>query len=633
MCGIFGILKRGHAKLDPALLEAAFRVQAHRGPDGSGVQTFRLEHSTLLFAHQRLAVIDLSDAALQPMDYRNGQGSLIFNGELYNYLELREELASAGESFATRSDTEVLLAALHVWGPERALTKFNWMGAFAWFDRPCARLVLACDAGSEKPLYYYTAEEQLIFASEIKTVLTLLGRRLVLDKDVVGRFIFQGLSDASTHTFFRDIRRLAAGSYAILTLTGEHQAVVPVRYQPPPYAQDPLRIPLPEFVEEVRRVLTDSVRMRLRSDVPIGVLLSGGVDSSSIAAISQVLLGREAAPQLLSVVSDDPRFDESKHIGKMEHFLGQTARKITLRIEPQTLEAELSVVNWFNDAPVAGLSALGHFKLMECAKHLGLTVILSGQGADEILLGYRKFLGFYLQSLVRRGHLAKAVAVLTGFVLNRTVVSQFNLGSAKRYLSVLRRMSDLLTGQKDESSFAGEWLHGWAAVPLGLGTGSLADRQMLDIRHYSVPSLCHYEDRMSMAWSREIRLPFLDTRLIDLLMRAPDNYKLRRGWTKYALRKAMQSSLPPEICWRKDKQGFSNPQGEWLKRELRAPVLDAFCADSLISRKGIVNSEHLLRTYERYCRQPADGGLIWYREIFAPFSLELWMRRYESWIA
>jgi asparagine synthase (glutamine-hydrolysing) len=138
---------------------------------------------------------------------------------------------------------------------------------------------------------------------------------------------------------------------------------------------------------------------------------------------------------------------------------------------------------------------------------------------------------------------------------------------------------------------------------------------------------------MSMAFSREIRLPFLDSRLIDLLLRAPDDYKLRGGWTKYALRKAMQPMLPPEICWRKDKQGFSNPQGEWLKQELRGSVLDAFSAESLISRKGIIDSGSLTRRYERYCRQSADSGMIWYREIFAPFSLELWMRRYESWIA
>jgi asparagine synthase (glutamine-hydrolysing) len=169
-------------------------------------------------------------------------------------------------------------------------------------------------------------------------------------------------------------------------------------------------------------------------------------------------------------------------------------------------------------------------------------------------------------------------------------------------------------------------------VALGLGGGSLADRQVLDIKRFSVPGLCHYEDRMSMAMSREIRLPFLDPRLVDLLIRAPDHYKLRRGWTKYSFRKAMEPMLPPETCWRKDKQGFTNPQGEWLKNELRGAVTEAFSESSLMVSKGIVDSSELLRKYEHYRRQSAQGGAIWYREILAPFSLELWMRGYESWI-
>jgi asparagine synthase (glutamine-hydrolysing) len=161
----------------------------------------------------------------------------------------------------------------------------------------------------------------------------------------------------------------------------------------------------------------------------------------------------------------------------------------------------------------------------------------------------------------------------------------------------------------------------------------LADRQWLDVRHYSVPALCHYEDRMSMAWGREIRLPFLDARLVEMLIGAPDDYKIRNGWTKYALRRAMEPLLPAQICWRRDKQGFSNPQGEWLKNELRDAVLEAFSPSSFLARKGIIHSGAMLAMYRRYCRQPANRGLIWYREVFAPLSLEVWMRRFEPWIA
>jgi asparagine synthase (glutamine-hydrolysing) len=632
MCGIFGILSKAPARADPALVEAAHRIQAHRGPDGRGTQEFEFGESSLLLGHQRLAIIDLTQAGHQPMSTRDAEGCIVYNGELYNYVELRDELRREGAVFATESDTEVLLAALHRWGAARALSKFNWMGAFAWLDRRSRRLTLARDAGSEKPLYYFRDSRQFFFASEIKTLLTLAGRKFQLERDVVGRFIHQGLSDTSTQTIFTGIVQLAPSSFLELDTASAESAVQPLKYSPPPYEGDPAGISLVDCVAEVRRLFVDSVRVRLRSDVPVGVLLSGGIDSSSIAAVAHGLRGAHEAPQLLSAVSEDPRFDETPYIRIMERHLKQDAHKVVLHTSAGSLTEDLSALNWINDEPVSGLSSLGHYRMMQHAKQLGVTVIMSGQGADEIFLGYRKYLGFYLQSLIRRGRYAEAVKVLAGFIANRTIVNQFDIGDAKRYMPWLRRLIGAQSGHS-EASLDGAWLRGWNPARLGLGAGSLADRQMADLRHWSVPALCHYEDRMSMAMSREIRLPFLDSRLVDLVRRAPDEYKLRGGWTKYCLREAMQSYLPPEIAWRKDKKGFSNPQGEWLKQELRQPVQDAFSGDSLLSRKGIVDSSVLLRKYEQYCRQAPGRGTIWYREIFAPFSLELWMRRYAAWIA
>jgi asparagine synthase (glutamine-hydrolysing) len=619
-------------QVDLTRLEAAQAVQAHRGPDGQGTQKFAFGDGSLILAHQRLAIIDLTQAGHQPMVYRDGLGTIVYNGELYNYLELREELRSEGESFSTQSDTEVLLSALHRWGPARALSKFNWMGALAWLDLRNRRLTLARDAGSEKPLYYFSNSNQFIFASEIKTLLTLAGRKFELQRDVVGRFIHQGLSDTSTKTIFREITQLAASTYIQLDLDSTRPEILPRPYSPPVYGGDSAVLSLSDCVEEVRRLVVDSVRVRLRSDVPIGVLLSGGVDSSSIAAVAHHLRGDLGAPQLLSAVSDDSRFDETEHINVMERHLKHDAYKIVIPASASTLVEDLSKVNWINDEPVTGLSAIGHYRLMECAKQRGITVIMSGQGADEIFLGYRKYLGFYLQSLIRRGRYIAAMGVLAGFVANRTVVNQFDLGDAKRYLPWLRKLSASRFNDS-ESSLEGEWLRGWNPAVVGLGAGSLSDRQMTDVRELSVPSLCHYEDRTSMSMGREIRLPFLDSRLIDLMLRVPDEYKLRKGWTKYCLREAMRPFLPPQIAWRKDKKGFANPQTEWLKRELRRPVREAFGADSLICRKGVMNSEALLRKYDRYCQQAPGSGSIWYREIFAPFSLELWMRQYAAWIA
>ena len=633
MCGIFGILSQAPTHVSPALIKAAHALQAHRGPDGEGTREFSFDRCSLILAHQRLAIIDLTPAGSQPMSRGDGLGCIVYNGELYNYLELREELSGEGERFSTQSDTEVLLSALHRWGAARALSKFNWMGAFAWLDLRIRRLTLARDAGSEKPVYYFSDQQQFIFASEIKTLLTLTGQKFRLERDVVGRFIHQGLSDTSTKTIFEGITQLAASTYLEIDLSSTQPRLSPVRYAPPAYDGEPAALSLPDCINEIRRLFVDSVRIRLRSDVPVGVLLSGGVDSSSIAAVARSVRSNLGAPQLLSAISDDVRFDETKHINAMERHLQQAAHKAVLEVSAGTIVEDLSTLNWINDEPVAALSVLAHYRLMECAKQFGVTVILSGQGADEIFLGYRKYLGFYLQSLIRRGRYPTAAAVLAAFVSNRTIVNQFSLADAKRYLPVLRRLSASFFKEPPLGHIDGEWLRGWNPAPMGLGPGSLADRQLTDLRELSVPSLCHYEDRMSMAMSREIRLPFLDSRLVDLMLRSPDEYKLRHGWTKYCLREAMRPFLPPEIAWRKDKKGFSNPQGEWLKGELRQSIKDAFGSDSLLSRKGVMNSGALLHMYDRYCAQPPEKGSIWYREIFAPFSLELWMRQYAAWIA
>ncbi|HLA70986.1 MAG TPA: asparagine synthase (glutamine-hydrolyzing), partial [Steroidobacteraceae bacterium] len=628
---IFGVLQEAGQPIDRALLAAAARVQAHRGPDGSGMKIYHVARGQLALAHQRLSIIDLSDAGLQPMEYRGGAGSLSYNGELYNYLELRAELAAGGERFESQTDSEVLLAALHTWGAERALARFNWMGAFAWLDVRRAKLTLATDAGTEKPLYYYADERRFLFASEIKTLLTLANRRFALDRDVIGQYVFQGLSDASTLTYFSGVHRVEPGTILEVDLQAPLAAPRVTSVEPPGCEADVAAMSLPHFIDELRATFIDAVRLRLRSDVPVGVLLSGGLDSSSIAAVTQKLRGDAPAPRLLSAVSDDPRFDESRHIAAMERHLGQQAHKVILRIAPERLIAELNEVIWYNDAPPGGLSAVAHFNLMAKARELGLTVILSGQGADELLLGYRKFLGFYLQSLVRRGRILRATGVLGACLANGTFAGQFDIGDAKRYVGFLRRFASLRSGQS-EFAIEGEALRGWAAENLGLGDGTLVERQRRDLLKLSVPSLCHYEDRMSMANSREIRLPFLDSRLIDLLMRAPDSYKLRRGWTKYALRAAMRDLLPPQITWRKDKQGFSNPEGEWLKHELEPVVRDAFASTSAMSGKGLIDSVALLRKYEQYRLQPPGKGTIWYREIFAPLALELWLRRFERWI-
>ena len=620
MCGLFGVVSRGAALSDDAV-RAAHEVQQHRGPDGIGAWHGTVDAHSVTLGHQRLSIIDLSVAGAQPMR-RGDDEVLVYNGEIYNYLELRSELERAGVVFRTRTDTEVVLAALRHWGAEAASQRFNGMWALAWLDRSGRRLVLSRDRAGEKPLYYTHADGALFFASEIKTLLSLTGRRYAVNATVVARYLGQSLVDATDETFFEGIRKLPPACVATVPLAQDR----PLDVRPRPYWQGRVAgdvAPFPRFVEELASTFLDAVDIRLRSDVPVGVLLSGGLDSSCIAAAMHELAGPDGDVNLLSAVSDDARYDESPFIDAMATHLGRPVQKVRLDLWPEQVLPLLETLCWYNDEPVASFGNLAHYQLMQRAKEHGITVILSGQGADELLCGYRKYLGFYLQSLVRARRYVEAGRVAAGFLRNGTVLTQFTLAEASRYLPrVVARRNDGILGPR---------LRGTPALGVGLGEGSLQDRQWLDFTRFSIPLLTHTEDRMSMSHGREIRLPFLDVRLMDQLLPAPADYKLRDGWTKYALRKAFAGRLPPSVVWRKDKQGFVNPQVEWLRDRLRPAVLEAFGPESLIFQHGLVDRRALLELYDRYCRPHGSG--IFFLQIFSPLALEVWMRRYQAYLS
>jgi asparagine synthase (glutamine-hydrolysing) len=283
----------------------------------------------------------------------------------------------------------------------------------------------------------------------------------------------------------------------------------------------------------------------------------------------------------------------------------------------------LKEVIFTNDEPIGSFSTVAHYLLMQKARELGITVILSGQGADEVLCGYAKFLGFHLADLLRRRHPATAVRTLLGFLRRGTVIPQFELGEAKRYLPsfMCPREIDIRGPALRECG---------RRLNVGLGKGDLIARQRADVYRFSVPALVHYEDRCSMAFAREIRLPFLDYRLVSMLLPADSDLKLRDGWTKWIFRKALEDYLPPSIIWRKDKQGFINPQSEWLKHEWRVSAEQLLNGEMLTVRSGLIDQPALQRRYAIYCRQPQGRGAIGFKDIFNPIALELWMRCFEG---
>lgn len=627
MCGIAGILSKS---IQPDEMEqklnTAQRVQAHRGPDAAANQLFQAAGWQIGFAFQRLAILDLSEAGNQPMQSASGQSWIIYNGEVYNYREVRADLQKEGCIFKTECDTEVVLTALEHWGPEAAMNRFNGMWAFAWLDLRNERIVLSKDRAGVKPLYYYTGPDGFYFSSEIKTILEMSGQKFDINMQVAGEYLLQSLLDTSNDTFFAGIQKAPAGHWCSLDLSQEN---MPVHFRPYwslPVGEETVGSS-EDLFEEVRALFFDAVRLRLRSDVPLGVLLSGGLDSSSIAAAMQQILGKDSDLNILSMVSESTKYDESGYIDIMGKTLGCPVHKVRIDLHLDNAMELLETVCWHNDEPILSFSNVAHYLLMEQARARGITVILSGQGADELLCGYLKYLGFYVQYLVRQGSIGEALGLLHSFYRRKTVLSQFAVSDAKRYLpSILRPREADIRGAR-----LMEYQPVFSALPAGM---KVQERQALDVQRFSVPTLVHYEDRMSMAHSREIRVPFLDYRLIEKLVRLPMTYKLNGGWTKYVMRRAMEPDLPAAITWRKDKQGFINPESDWLKHDLRAAIQAVFKdPSSHIYRQNIISREQMLKKYAAFCAQPPDRGAIAYKDIFAPLALEIWLRRFEKYIS
>ena len=622
MCGIVGIISRKAMHFDGCMLRAQ-DAQKHRGPDGNGIAHYKVLGKCISLGHQRLAILDLTEAGRQPMTNSEQKGVIVFNGEVYNYLEIREELKRMGYKFYTNCDTEVVLRALHHWGPAEGLSRFNGMWAIAWMDLEQQKIILSRDRAGKKPLYYCYDQDQFYFASEIKTLLVMIEKKFELNLQIVGEYLEQSLSDTSTETFFRGIRKIPAGHYGVIDLIEDSLDLHLKQFWTVPTSPKPFEPK--KDISELRELFIDAVRLRLRSDVPVGILLSGGIDSSSIAAVMQRILGKEAELNLLSAISESPLYDESSFIDRVASHLRLSVQKVILDFDPGKIFEYLNEVSWVNDEPIGSLSNVAHYLLMRHARELGITVILSGQGADELLCGYRKYLAFYSQYLLREFKLLKAVKLIHDFYHEGTILNQISIREAKRY------MPDLL--KPPELEIRGTALKDFVGIPIGIGRAmTVQQRQALDLERFSVPVLTHYEDRMSMAWSREIRLPFLDYRIMEMLIPLSIDSKLSHGWTKYIFRKSMEPFLPHEIVWRKDKQGFINPQSEWLKKELYKNVREHFSTESLIYKHKLINIDNLKKKYELYCHQPDQKGNIWFKDIFNSLALEIWMRRFSSYI-
>jgi asparagine synthase (glutamine-hydrolysing) len=619
MCGLFGAVIYGGAEAREALIRRvaiAEKTQSHRGPDMSDLTEYHIGDAFVVLAHQRLSILDLSENGRQPMTSHNGKQHIVFNGEIYNYKEIAA--AQGYASLTSSSDTEVILERLvQAATPAEALAEFNGMWAIALLNMGDGSLLLTRDRAGIKPLYYTLVEGDLYFASEIKTLLVLTGQKFAINRAVVARYIEQSLQDDSNETFFEGIYALPADSYASIDLHQPVAGLNPISYWDAFAANGKWSYANPQ--QTFRELLMDAVKLRLRSDVPVGLTLSGGLDSSLIAHAMNAQLGHSNFT-VLSAVSPGSTEDESRFIDIMAKAYDLDVTKVELGWSADDAMALMQRTTWCNDAPLGSFSNVAFYLLMEQAVQHDVKVILSGQGADELLCGYKKFVAFYVKHLLRQKRFGKALLTLAQFVLNGTVIKQFSFAEAKRYFTKPAAQKSLLSARTRAA---------YKPAPIAAIGASLAQRQWADYRYFSVPFLTHYEDRMSMAFGREIRLPYLDYRLVEYLLNAPDDLKINRGWTKWLMRDAFKDLLPKEIIWRKDKQGFVNPQAEWLRHQLRPEIERRFADGARIYAHDLIDAAALRARYGDYCSGKTG---IWYREIFNPLALEIWLEQFAPYL-
>lgn len=562
MCGIFGYL--GNKPID---LTGPLEVINHRGPSSTGFLNYFLdsrkytrssaagEGFKIAMGFKRLSIIDLSANGNQPFSSESGNFHITFNGEIYNYIELRAELITQGYKFRTSTDTEVALVAYQHWG-NKCFSMFNGMWALAIHDVAQEKLVLSRDRFGIKPLYYYREDNAVYWASEIKQFWKV-GINKVLNEKKISPYLESGILDYDQQTFFEGVLSVRPGSCLIFNYSDNNISSESYKFWKLKNNKSYSKLSYNESVSKFKELFYDSIRLRFRSDVTVGSCLSGGLDSSSIVSVAASLPEISNKIKTFTSKFDIGKYDESAYVEMVEKKF-KNVESYYCQLTEQRFLQEIDKVIQHQDEPFASMGILAQWEVMKLAKKNDVTVLLDGQGGDELLAGYRKFYIFHLIESLRYLRLITFLKGVYGLLQNREL-NMFNLKEIRRYIS---RAPVFNYYSKKGHNSSSEKLRGFGSLK------SVRERIKLDVEAYSYPILLRYEDRNSMAFSIETRVPFMDYRLVEFLYAIPTNYKIKNGFTKYLMRDALSGILPEEIQLRKSKLGFDTPQEVWMRNEL-----------------------------------------------------------------
>ena len=621
MCGIAGEVDLKYRGGGRGRVASMNKAQRHRGPDDNGVFT----RDNIALGHQRLAIIDITPSGKQPMISDDGRYVLVFNGEIYNYLELREELKSRGHRFASNTDTEVLLAAYIEWGADCA-ARLNGMWAFAVFDSLRNHIFLSRDRLGIKPLYFARNDQFFVFGSEIKSIVTVHPEFRSINIKAVARFIPSGALCDSEDTFYTDISAFPPATSAYFDC--DTYSFTQERYWDPSVFR-PNDMELESSVQHLRSLLESATKLQLRSDVQLGTCLSGGLDSSTIVA-----LAAHHADQPIHTVSgiyQDPSCNEEVYAKMVTDTFGCQPHWVHPDFSHDCIEI-LEKITWHQDGPSAGPGLITQYYVMEEARRNGIKVLLDGQGGDELFAGYLPYVADRIFDLLNgnagdffKGNL---LAAQLAYHWGPNWLVHIRENHRSMYLSLAARLARRLRRRMVFPEFEilrpEIAIHATQKETEAPGT-QLSDHLLMDLTTDSIPALLQYEDRNSMAFSIEARVPILDHRIVEFALQIPDQWKINLSWTKWILRKSMQNLLPDQITWRRNKMGYPTPFNRWLRESpVKSKVEEVLFSTESSNIREFVPEETIKTIWDIHQSGKRDESWQVYRLV----TLQLWMRKF-----
>lgn len=608
MCGIAGIYNFNQSPVSEIHIRRMMQIQKHRGPDDDGV----FIENNIGFGYVRLSIIDLSNAGHQPMEDTSGRYVMIYNGEIYNYIEIKKELNVKGIVFRSNTDSEVLLNAYIQWG-EACLHKFNGMFAFAIYDKQKKTIFAARDRFGVKPFYYYLDENTFVFASEILAILSVLPNKSEHNKQVVFDYLLFNRTDHTEETFFSSIKKLQHGHQINI----EGKKVIYKKWYD-------LKLNIKEpFVdaEEYKQLFSDAVALRLRSDVPVGVCLSGGIDSSSIVSVLLKDYLKNDINTFSAIYGKNIAEDESEFINEYKNSLHNM---FFITLTANSLFDDMFDFIRAHAEPIPSTSPYAQYKVMKLAKK-HVTVLLDGQGADEQLAGYHYFFGYYYKELFRKFKCLLLLNEIFSYYKNHHSLYALKTFG---YFVLPQNIKTSLKNKKNgylKKDFVNQYSHSSKIVGNIYNSKNLKNA-LINHFEYKLEHLLKWEDRNSMWFSIESRTPFLDYRIVEKTLALQSKKILHNGTTKIILREAMKGILPEKIRNRQSKIGFDTPEREWFKTTMFKNFIEDMINSKEFKENPYINSTIASKLYAKHL----SGKINISQEIWKWINISTWAKMYSN---